>query len=108
MAESRGLNGMELLPTEILFDIVKYLRIRETKTLSLISKRMRDVCLPIIFHKVSIEFSTEGFDFLESLLKSSLYRYIVSFQYIVPKLLKPGTQSPSLPSLRAVNYYGKG
>lgn len=91
MAESRRLYGMELLPTEILFDIVKCLCNPETKTLSLISKRMRDVCLSVLFRKVNIEFSTEGFDLLESLLKSSLHRYIVSFQYIVPKLVKPST-----------------
>lgn len=79
MGENRRLNGLELLPSEILFDIVKYLCNRETKTLSLVSKRMRDVCLPTLFRKVSIEFSTKGFDLLESLLKSSLHRYIVSF-----------------------------
>ncbi|CBF84454.1 uncharacterized protein ANIA_11158 [Aspergillus nidulans FGSC A4] len=80
---------MELLPTEILFDIVEHLCNRETKTLSLVSKRVRDVCLPVLFRKINIEFSTEGFDLLESLLKSSIRRYIVSFQYIVPKLVKP-------------------
>lgn len=81
---------MELLPTEILFGIVKCLDKRETKKLSVASKRMRDVCLPFLFRKASLEFSNEGFDLLESLLKSNLHRHIVSFEYVIPKLLKPG------------------
>lgn len=79
MAESRRFNVMELLLIEILFDIVRCLNSTETKTLSFVSKRMRDVCLPTLFRKVSIKFSTKGFDLLESLLKSSLYRYIIFF-----------------------------
>ncbi|KAJ6018501.1 hypothetical protein N7522_001965 [Penicillium canescens] len=80
---------MELLPTEILFGIVKYLDNWEVKQLSLSSRRMRDVCLPTLFRKLSIEFSNEGFDLLESVLESNLHRYIVSFEYVAPMLLKP-------------------
>ena len=93
MAETRRLNGMELLPTEILFGIVN-LDNRETKKLSHASRRIRDVCLPFLFRKVSIEFSNEAFDLLESLLKSNFHRYIVSLEYVVPKLLKPGKSLP--------------
>ncbi|KAJ5253224.1 hypothetical protein N7489_003634 [Penicillium chrysogenum] len=71
---------MELLPTEILFGIVKCLDNQQTKQLSVVSSRMRDICLPVLFHKISIEFSNEGLDLLESILKSNLNRYIVSFE----------------------------
>jgi hypothetical protein len=81
---------MELLPTEILFGIVKCLDNQQIKQLSVVSSRMRDICLPVLFHKISIEFSNEGLDLLESILKSSLNRYIVSFEYVVPMLLNPG------------------
>lgn len=84
---------MELLPTEILFGIVN-LDNRETKKLSRASRRIRDVCLPFLFRKVSIEFSNEAFDLLESLLKLNFHRYIVSLEYVVPKLLKPGKSLP--------------
>lgn len=80
---------MELLPTEVLFGIVRYLSNWEVKQLSLSSRRMRDVCLPFLFHNLTIEFSNKGFDLLESILKSNLHRYIVSLEYVGPMLLKP-------------------
>lgn len=81
---------MELLPTEILFGVVKCLDNRDVKQLSRSSKRMRDVCLPFLFRKLSIEFSNEGFDLLEGILKSKLHRYIVAFEYFAPMLLNSG------------------
>lgn len=90
MAEIRQLNGLQMLPTEIFFGVAKYLDKRNLKKLSCVNRRVRDACLPFLFRKVSIEFSNAGFDLLESLLKSHLHRYIASFQYIVPELLKPG------------------
>ncbi|KAJ5249526.1 hypothetical protein N7524_011842 [Penicillium chrysogenum] len=80
---------MELLSTEILFGIVNCLDNQQIKQLSLVSRRMRDVCLPVLFHKISIEFSNDGFDLLESILKSSLRRHIISFEYVAPMLLNP-------------------
>ena len=68
MAETFHSNGLELLPTEILYGIVKRLDSRAIKKLSCISRRMRDVCLPSLFRRVSIEFSNAGFDVLENLL----------------------------------------
>lgn len=81
---------MELLSTEILFGIVNCLDNQQIKQLLLVSRRMRDVCLPVLFHKISIEFSNDGFDLLESILKSSLRRHIISFEYVAPMLLNPG------------------
>ncbi|KAF7586154.1 hypothetical protein BBP40_009396 [Aspergillus hancockii] len=60
---------------------------------TLIEWRTRDVCLPFLFRKVNIEFSNKGFDLLERLLESNLYWYIVSFKYVVPKLLKSEIQN---------------
>jgi hypothetical protein len=81
---------MESLPIEIVFGIVECLDIGEVKQLSLSSRRMRGVCLPSLFRKLTIEFSRKGFDLLESVLKSNLHKYIVSLEYICPMLLKPG------------------
>jgi hypothetical protein len=52
-------------------------------------RRMRDVCLPVPFHKIRVESSNEGFDLLESILKSNLHRYVVSFEYVALMLLNP-------------------
>lgn len=51
---------------------------------------MRDVCLPSLFRKLSIEFSNKGLNVLESILKSKLHQYIVPFEYVALILLKPG------------------
>lgn len=81
---------LQFLPTEILYKIVEYLHSQEIKPLLYINRRMRDVCLLTLFRKVRFGFSDNGFDGLEGLLQSShLYPYIVSFQYVVPQLLKP-------------------
>ncbi|KAJ5183278.1 hypothetical protein N7492_000894 [Penicillium capsulatum] len=81
---------LEFFPTEILYSIVKYLYFWEVKSLSCVSRRMRDVCVPTLFRNISFEFSDAGFDVLESLLQSQLRQYVASIEYVVPKLLKPG------------------
>ena len=83
------LNNMELLPSEIIFGIVKYLDNREVKQLSRSSRRMRDVCLPSLFRKLSVKFSNKGLSLLESILKSNLDRYILSFESVALMILKP-------------------
>ena len=81
---------IELLPNEILYGILKCLYSWEIKRFSCVSRRIRDVCLPSIFRKITCEFSKEGFDKLQALLQSNLRQHVVSFEYVVPKLLKPG------------------
>jgi hypothetical protein len=81
---------LEILPTEILYEIVDYLHGWELKGLSCVNKWMRGICLPSLFRKVSFEFSEDGFYGLEELLQSHLCSYVASFRYVVPQLLKPG------------------
>lgn len=61
MAEAFHSNGLELLPTEILYGIVKRLDNRVIKRLSCISRQMGDICLPSLFRKVSIEYLHAGY-----------------------------------------------
>lgn len=82
--------GFELMPTEILFCVVNRLQIRDIRQFSRVNRRARDVCLPFLFRKISIEFSSAGFDKLNKILRSQLCRYILSFQYTIQELLKPG------------------
>ncbi|KAH7370278.1 hypothetical protein BKA65DRAFT_522102 [Rhexocercosporidium sp. MPI-PUGE-AT-0058] len=61
----------------------------DTLNLSRTSKSVREACLPCLFHSVEILFSTDGFNGLKSLIESDARYHIVSFTYVVPKLLKP-------------------
>ncbi|PLB49079.1 hypothetical protein P170DRAFT_174660 [Aspergillus steynii IBT 23096] len=78
----------ELLPTELLYEIITRLSSRDVKRLSSVSERLRKVCLPYLFRNVSFEFSRSGFISLQRLLLSNLRWYVVSLTYVVPELLQ--------------------
>jgi hypothetical protein len=75
---------------------VGYINGRHLRSLSCVSKWIRSICTPSLFQNVSFEFSEEGFDGLEELLQSRLCSYVISFQYVVPQLLRPGKFSSIL------------
>ncbi|CAG8353513.1 unnamed protein product [Penicillium salamii] len=83
----------ENLPPEILSIIADHLCNEDAKSLSLVCKTLREVSLPYIFHDVRFEFSQSGFTALRGLLLCDLPQYVVSFTYLIPELLHPGTQS---------------
>ena len=83
-------NPTSSFPTEIIRDIVDNLSFWDIIELSYVSKRLRKVCLPSIFHRVKFEFSQSGLDKLQSLLKSDTRHYVVFFTYEAPELLKTG------------------
>ncbi|KAJ9315767.1 hypothetical protein DTO271D3_4023 [Paecilomyces variotii] len=80
---------LELLPTEILYDIRDLLQIQDIKHLSCVSKKLRQICLPLLFHEVKFRFSKPGFDELRSFIESEVRHYTVSFTYVAPQLLRP-------------------
>ena len=79
---------LELLLTEIIRDIVNNLSFWDITELSYISKRLRKVSLPSIFHRVKFKFLKSGLDKLQSLLKSDIHHHVVFFTYKAPELLK--------------------
>jgi hypothetical protein len=81
---------LELLPTEIIREVVNNLCTWDITELSCVSRKLRKVCLPSLFRRVKFEFSQSGFDKLQSLLKSDARHHVVSFTYDAPELLKPG------------------
>ncbi|KAJ9298524.1 hypothetical protein DTO271G3_3491 [Paecilomyces variotii] len=80
---------LDLLPTEILYDIRDLLQIQDLKHLSRVSKKLRQICLPLLFHEVEFQFSKSGFDQLRNFSESEVRLYTVSFIYVVPQLLRP-------------------
>ncbi|CAG8879497.1 unnamed protein product [Penicillium salamii] len=80
---------LESLPTEILRVVVSHLFIQDMKHLASASKRLRDVCLPYLFHNVVFSFSDSGLDGLRLLMQSDVRQYVVSFTYLIPELLRP-------------------
>ncbi|KAJ5481508.1 hypothetical protein N7475_000320 [Penicillium sp. IBT 31633x] len=80
---------LESLPTEILCVVVSHLFIQDMKHLASASKRLRDVCLPYLFHNVVFSFSDSGLDGLRLLIQSDVRQYVVSFTYVIPELLRP-------------------
>ncbi|CAG7937912.1 unnamed protein product [Penicillium nalgiovense] len=82
---------LESLPTEILRVVVSHLFIQDMKHLASASKRLRDVCLPYLFHNVVFSFSDSGLDGLRLLMQSDVRQYVVSFTYLIPELLRPET-----------------
>ena len=81
----------ESLPTEISRIIIDLLPLWDVKRLSRTSKSVREACMPSLFRCVQILFSVDGFNKLKSLIKTDARYYVVSFTYVVPELLKPGS-----------------
>lgn len=82
--------GLQGLPTEILHLILASLPSWETKDLSLVNRRLREVCLPFLFHQVGFSFSEVGLDELQQLTNSPVRRHVKSLTYTVAELIKPG------------------
>lgn len=80
----------ELLPTELLQMIVGSLNPLDIKDPSKVCKRLRDICTPLIFRKVKLDFSKSGFDGLQRLSMSDIRQHVISLTYEVPELLKTG------------------
>lgn len=81
----------DILPVEILSMIAGHLCNEDVKSLSFLCRKLREISLQYIFHDVRFEFSHSGFHALRELLLSDLRQYIVSFTYVIPQLLHPGT-----------------
>ena len=92
---------LETLPIEVLYLIIDLLLPWDIKTLSCISKRLRQVCLPSLFHRIEFcKFSHDGFEELKNLLKLDARHHVVSFTYTVPELLNTGVYPIIKPRLR--------
>ena len=83
---------LELLPTNILSMIADRFRLWKIRLLSLVSKRLREVCLPFLFGHNEFQFSEAGFDELESFLTLDVRHHVVFLAYVVPELLKTGEE----------------
>ncbi|KAL2846619.1 hypothetical protein BJY01DRAFT_263266 [Aspergillus pseudoustus] len=80
---------LQVLPTEVLHLILANLPSWEIKDFSLVSRRLRDVCLPFLFHRVRFKFSEAGLDGLQQLKHSPVHLHVRSLVYTVPELIRP-------------------
>lgn len=81
---------LEILPAEILRDIVKRLAGVDVLEISRVSRRLRDICAPYLFHDLRIQFSVEGLDRLQQLIGCDVRQHVVSLTYVIPELFPPG------------------
>lgn len=88
--EPPELTQLETLPLESLSHIVDFLALRDIKSLSRSSKWLRVVCMPVLFRCVRFRFALAGFKELGSFLESDFRRYVASFTYVIPELLRTG------------------
>jgi hypothetical protein len=84
------ISDLQALPTELLHLILASLDSWEIKAFSLVNRRLRDVCLPSLFHRVRFNFSEAGLEGLEQLKNSAVRLFVKSLNYTVPELIKPG------------------
>ncbi|KAL2859886.1 uncharacterized protein BJX67DRAFT_368548 [Aspergillus lucknowensis] len=85
----RQIPGLQGLPMEILHLILAGLHSWQITSLSLVNRRLREVCLPVLFHKVGFSFSEAGLNGLQQLANSPVRWHVRSLTYTVPELIKP-------------------
>jgi hypothetical protein len=80
---------LDSLPVGVFNMIVDSLSTIEVKYLSCISKSLRKICVPHIFHNITLEFSKSGFEEIRQLAISKIRQHVVSFTCLAPELLNP-------------------
>ncbi|PGH02653.1 hypothetical protein GX51_04536 [Blastomyces parvus] len=82
------LASLEFLPNELIQDILVYLEHQAIKRLSLVSKRLRDQCLPLLFYHVKASFSLPGLVALRDIAEAEhLSQHVVWFTYVGTDIL---------------------
>ncbi|KLJ10792.1 hypothetical protein EMPG_13830 [Blastomyces silverae] len=64
------LASLEFLPNELFQDILTYIEYQAIKGLSLVSKHLREQCLPLLFYHVKASFSSSGLAALRDIAKA--------------------------------------
>lgn len=79
---------LDCFPTEVFQELLAHLSRRDIKNVSCSSKRLREICGPIIFRDVCFQFCEAGFEGLKLLLLSEVHQHVVSFTYVIPELFQ--------------------
>jgi hypothetical protein len=85
---------LDLLPVELIRQVVGGLNVQNIKSLSCVSNRLRAICVPFIFHSMSFSSSEAGLNKLSQFAKSQICDHVVSFSYNAEHLLESGLCSP--------------
>lgn len=81
---------LDLLHSDILSRIVRFLQPGDIEELSCVNKRLRDASIPALFRAVRFEFSKSSLNGLKRLSNSNIRQHVVSLTYVAPEILKPG------------------
>jgi hypothetical protein len=87
---------LDLLHSDILSRIVRFLQLGDIEELSCVNKRLRDASIPVLFRAVRFEFSKSSLNGLKRLSDSNIRQHVVSLTYVAPEILKPGKTNISL------------
>jgi hypothetical protein len=101
---SEGLDHFTPLPVDILRCILDYIGLEQLTepdycffmkraifSTSLVSKKLRDLCLPLMFRSLEIAFGEPGFEKLRLISSSPhLAPLVRDLHYVVPRLFKTG------------------
>lgn len=79
---------LSFLPTEVLQEILRHLAYPDVKSVSCSSKRLREICEPVMFRHVRFFFCEAGFKALKHFLQSDVHQHVVSFTYVFPELFQ--------------------
>ncbi|CEO59494.1 hypothetical protein PEBR_19184 [Penicillium brasilianum] len=80
---------LDLLHSDILSRIVRFLQPGDIEELSCVSKRLRNASIPVLFRAVRFEFSRSSLNGLKRLSGSDIRHHVVSLTYVAPEILKP-------------------
>ena len=110
-ATGTSTDRLTILPREILDSIVEciYTDTQErTSTLlsaSVVSRALREVCLPILFRSIVVSFSSDSLGKLSELSVSPFAPLVRTIEYKGPLLLIPGSYAPHAKFSRCVFYF---
>ena len=81
---------LDLLDSDILSRVVRFLQLGDIEELSCVNKRLREASIPVLFSAVRFEFSKSSLNGLKRLSNSDIRQHVASLTYVAPEILKPG------------------
>ena len=109
MALSNLNPSLNHLPLELLHTIINSLDFDSLGMLSLVNRKIRAACVPVLFECVSFTFSSESFKSLRELAMSHISQHVKLFQYYSTTILKPEKiEDPQMASDSLFHFSGPG
>lgn len=86
-----SMNKLQQLPDELLLDILHVVDcLSSIRDLSLVSWRLRRLCIPILFRQYGVQFRAASFDRLARFSATPFAQFVNEIVYTVPQFVGPG------------------